>query len=84
MIPIQELLNRVRWDAAYGDAHFVLGYYDRVADAVLRVDMEEVAFPLGDHFFIEITDADGERHSVPLHRIRELWRNGDCVWRREG
>jgi hypothetical protein len=31
VIPIQDLLHRIRWDAEFGKAQFVIGYYDRVA-----------------------------------------------------
>jgi len=30
LIPIHELLSRIRWDLAFGSVYFVLGYYDRV------------------------------------------------------
>ena len=29
MIPIHELLNRVRWDPEFAKGNFQLGYYDR-------------------------------------------------------
>ena len=32
MIPIHELLNRIRWDEACDDADFVIGYCDRMED----------------------------------------------------
>ena len=30
MIPIQELLSRIRWDESFGKGDFEIGYYDRV------------------------------------------------------
>ena len=82
MIPIHELLNRIRWDEAYGDADFVIGYYDRVEDKVITVPLKELNFVKEDHFDFELLDEDGITHTVPLHRIRQVFRNGALVWER--
>lgn len=29
MIPIHELINRIRWDEALAKGNFIIGYYDR-------------------------------------------------------
>jgi uncharacterized protein (UPF0248 family) len=44
MIPIHELLARIRWDAAYARSRFVIGYWDRVAGKVLHADLREIAW----------------------------------------
>ena len=36
MIPIHDLLSRIRWDAAFARSRFVIGYWDRVAGRVLH------------------------------------------------
>jgi uncharacterized protein (UPF0248 family) len=82
MMPIQDLLHRIRWDPAFGGARFELGYYDRVEGAVLRVPFATADFPPGEHFFVEIVAPDGSVHGVPLHRIRAVWRDGVLVWER--
>jgi len=82
MIPIQDLLNRIRWDPEFGRGRFELSYYDRVEKALVRVPFERLTFPPGDHFFLEAVDADGEVHTVPLHRVREVSRDGVVIWRR--
>jgi uncharacterized protein (UPF0248 family) len=33
VIPIQDLLHRIRWDGEFGKAQFVIGYYARVASS---------------------------------------------------
>jgi uncharacterized protein (UPF0248 family) len=82
MQPIQDLLNRIRWDPEFGRGHFEIAYYDRVEKALVRVPMERVAFPPGDHFALEAVTEDGAAHSVPLHRVREVSRDGIVIWRR--
>ena len=82
MTPIQELLSRIRWDPDFAAATFAIGYYDRVAERVITVPLRDVAFPEGSRFALEITDSEGEAHTVPLHRIRVVYRNGEPIWQR--
>jgi uncharacterized protein (UPF0248 family) len=82
MIPIHELLNRIRWDRDFGRADFLIGYYDRVTDEIIRVPLAELYFEPDDHFSFELVDHAGELHSIPLHRIREVFRDGALIWQR--
>ena len=84
MIPIHELLNRIRWDHEFGDAEFVVGYYDRLEDKIIRVPLKELVFDQEDHFDFELVDEEGTTHTIPLHRIREVIRNGEPIWHRNG
>ncbi len=83
MIPIHKLLSRIRWDKEYGNADFVIGYYDRVEDRIIAVPLKELYFDKQDHFDFELIDEEGESHTIPLHRIRQVFRNGECVWQRK-
>ena len=82
MIPIQELLSRIRWDEAYGNADFVIGYYDRTQDRIVSAPLKELYFEKEDHFDFQLVDDMGETHTIPLHRIRQVFRNGELVWER--
>lgn len=84
MTPIHELLHRILWDADYGNAHFSVGYYDRVFDRVVRVSFERLRLERGQHFSFEVIGRDGVARMVPFHRVREVTRNGEVVWRRKG
>ena len=83
MIPIQDLLHRIRWDPDFGKAEFVVGYFDRLSGALVRVPMRRIRFPTGEHFAFEAVEDDGAVHNVPLHRVREVWRDGELIWHRE-
>lgn len=83
MIPIDELLNRIRWDPEYGQGEFAIGYYDRLEERIIVVPFGAVCFAPDDHFAIQVADALGQTRSVPLHRVCEVHRNGECIWRRE-
>lgn len=82
MIPIHELLARIRWDPHFGQGEFELGYLDRLEGGIVRVALGNVAFDPHDHFAVHILDADGCSHSVPYHRIREVYRDGLLIWQR--
>jgi uncharacterized protein (UPF0248 family) len=34
-------------------------------------------------FGFEAVEVGGSVHSVPYHRVRQVWRDGELIWRRE-
>lgn len=83
MMPIRELLDRIRWDPDFGRGDFQIGYYDRLQSQILRVALRDVSFDAQDHFAFRFYDDEGEEHVVPLHRIKEVYRDGERIWHRE-
>ena len=84
MIPIHELLSRIHWDAEFAAGEFELGYYDRVEDRVIRVPLKELVLHEHDHRFFQLIDAEGACHRIPMHRIREVYKDGRLIWSRPG
>jgi uncharacterized protein (UPF0248 family) len=82
MMPIHELLNRIRWDDEFAQGEFELGYYDRVEDRIIRISFNEIFFPEHDHFAFQVIDNEGEVHNIPFHRIRQVFKNGEVIWER--
>jgi uncharacterized protein (UPF0248 family) len=82
MIPIHELLNRVRWDPEFAKGNFELGYYDRTENRIITVLLKEVTFPTESPFTFELLDSEGQAHRVPFHRVREVYKDGQRIWRR--
>ncbi len=56
MIPIRELLSRIRRDKKVGRGEFIIGYYDRVEDAIIRLPLREILVRPDDHFAFDIID----------------------------
>jgi len=83
MIPIHKLLNRIKWDDKFGRAEFIIGYHDRFEKEIIKVPFKELFFDRKDHFYFKLVNDMGETHSVPLHRIREVYRDGKLIWHRE-
>lgn len=82
MIPIHELLNRIRWDPEFGQGRFTIGYFDRVAGGIVRVPLAELFFETDDRFDFHLVDDQGTTHAIPLHRIKEVYRDGELIWHR--
>lgn len=50
MIPVRELLSRIRRDKKIGRGEFVIGYSDRVEDAIIHLPLREILVRPDDHF----------------------------------
>lgn len=83
MLPIQDLLNRIRWDEKFGRGRFEIGYYDRKEDRIIRVPFTVIELPAGNHFSFRIAEESAEPASIPLHRIRIVWKDGMVIWERK-
>jgi uncharacterized protein (UPF0248 family) len=82
MTPIQDLLHRIQWDPHFGQGRFVIGYYDRVWARIVRVPFQRLSIEAGNHFTFDLVADDGSVRMVPLHRVREVWRDGKLIWQR--
>jgi uncharacterized protein (UPF0248 family) len=82
MITIEELLQRIRWDPQFGRGSFTIGYYDRIRRGIVTVPLEQIHLEPGNHFSFTAVEPDGTVHDVPFHRVREVHRDGACIWRR--
>jgi uncharacterized protein (UPF0248 family) len=82
MVPIHELLHRIRWDADFARGEFKLGYFDRVENRIIQVPLREITFPKDDPHTFELLDTEGRIHRVPLHRVREVFKDGQLIWQR--
>lgn len=84
MTPLHELLARIRWDPDFGHARFELAYFDRERRALVRLPFERIVVSPQDRFAFEAVEHDGSVHSVPYHRVRRVWRDGELIWSRDG
>ncbi|MBI4819718.1 MAG: DUF504 domain-containing protein [Deltaproteobacteria bacterium] len=80
MTPIHELLHRIRHDLDFADARFELGYYDRLEDEIIRIGLADLRQSEG---AFSIQDEQGRWQTVPLHRVRRVWRNEELIWSRD-
>ena len=83
MVPLHELLSRIHWDPEFGRGEFKIGYLDHLRDDLVYVPLYEMRPEDDNHFSFEVTDEDGKVHSVPYHRVKEVWKDGVLIWHRE-
>jgi len=82
MVPLHELLARIRWDPEFGRGDFAIGYWDRLLGRIVVVPLREVVTDPQDHFAFEACDDEGRVHRVPFHRVRQVFRDGALIWSR--
>jgi uncharacterized protein (UPF0248 family) len=82
MIPIHELLNRIRWDKEFSKGRFEIGYSDHLRDETVRVSFREMLFEEGNHFSFQVVSDEGDVLTIPFHRIREVYKDGSLIWQR--
>lgn len=83
MTPIQDLLHRIEWDPEFGKGRFTIGYFDRVLGQIIRVPLQRLHLPPGEHFSFDVEEADGMLRMVPFHRVRAVWRDDELIWERK-
>lgn len=82
MTPLHELLARIRWDPEFGRGRFVLGYLDHVAGRIVEVDLKEVGVDPDNPSLLRVWDEEGAARSIPLHRVKQVFRDGELIWQR--
>lgn len=82
MIPIHELLNKILWNSEFGKGTFEIGYFDRVAQKIMRVPFRNILLEKGNHATFQLMDANGELLTIPFHRVREVYKDGELIWNR--
>lgn len=82
MQPIQQLLNRIRWDRDFAVGRFEIAYYDRLEKRLVRVPFQTLRFTPGEHFSFALQDSCGEEHTIPFHRVHQVFKDGRLIWER--
>ncbi|CAG0987619.1 hypothetical protein ANRL3_02550 [Anaerolineae bacterium] len=70
-------------DKDFGHGEFTIGYYDRIEHGLILVPLNEIAFPKEGPGVFELTDHAGTTHTIPLHRVKAVYKNGELIWHRE-
>ncbi len=80
MIPIKDLLNKLKWDKRYKPDEYTIYYHDRFRDEMIPVDYSSIKGLEGSFMIIE---RDGDEVSIPLHRVNKVMKGRMLVWRRK-
>lgn len=80
MQSIRDLLNQIRWDPNFS-GEFEIAFVDRTQPELQRIALRDMRF--GDSSFsFQTQDELGRLVSIPLHRIRQVYRDGELIWSR--
>ena len=82
MIPINQVLSKIRWDEEYSKGHrFEIGYLDKVLGASVTVLVTDIILEKGNSFSFTIMN-ENEEITIPFHRVRTVYCDGKIIWDR--
>lgn len=82
MQPLEELLNRIKWDRDFGRGSFSVAYEDRVAGGERTVPLDSIVADPHRPRDLTFRDDEGRVIHVPLHRVRKVTKDGITIWER--
>ena len=65
MIPIKDLLNKIKWDKNENPDDYKIGYWDNVDKKIIFIDFNEIKKIEGNFLLL---DREEETY-IPLHRV---------------
>ena len=79
MMLLKELLDKIKWDKSEDPEQYSVFYLDRIAKKLVELKYKEIK-RIEDSFMVIVRD--NEETFIPLHRVKEVRRQGKLVWRR--
>lgn len=76
MIPIKDLLNKIRWDEKENPKDYDIVYIDRVLQQEIKIRFRNISKI--EKEFMTVDEA-----MIPLHRIVKVYKKGKLVWERK-
>ena len=80
MIPIHELISKIKWDQNENPEAYSLFYYDRIKKSLIEFKFTEIE-RIEDSFIKIFRDL--ELISIPFHRIKQVKKEGKIIWERK-
>lgn len=79
MIPIQDLLNKIKWDKREKPVEYSIFYFDRVQSKLIQIPYTKIKKLEGSFMVLD----NEEESNIPLHRIKKVMKNKVVVWERK-
>lgn len=76
MMPIKDLLNKIKWDEKEDPKDYEIVYMDRILQQEIKIKFKKIS-KIEENFMI-IDEA-----MIPLHRIVKVYKRGKLVWERK-
>ncbi len=71
----------MRWDPNFC-GEFEIAFVDHANPELRRMSVRDMQFDADDHFAFRCLNSEGELVTIPLHRIREVYRDEKLIWSR--
>ena len=75
MIPIKDLINKIKWDKKENPEDYSIHYLDRITQKLKKIAFTDINEIQGNFMII------GESN-IPLHRIKQVRKKGQVIWSR--
>ena len=79
MIPIQDLLNKIKWDKREAPEQYSIFYFDRILKNLIEISYARIKRIEGSFMVLD----NIEESNIPLHRIKKVMKNEVVVWERK-
>lgn len=79
MQPIQDLLNKIKWDKREAPEQYSIFYFDRILNKLIKIPYTKIKKLEGSFMVLGNIDET----NIPLHRIRKVTKNNVVVWERK-
>ena len=83
MLPLHQLLKRIRWDPEFGRGRFRIAYADHLAGGLVAIELSEFHVDPDNPFMFDVIDETGEKHSIPFHRVKQVFKDDVLIWQRQ-
>lgn len=80
MIPIKDLLNKIKWDKRENPEDYTIGYWDNMRKEILEFPFKAIK-EISENFLLIETE-EGEK-DIPLHAIKLVRKKGEQLWKRQ-
>jgi uncharacterized protein (UPF0248 family) len=79
MQPIQDLLNKIKWDKREDPEQYSIFYFDRIINKLIKIPYTKIKRIEGSFMVLD----NVEESNVPLHRIKKVAKAKVVVWERK-
>ena len=79
MQPIQNLLNKIKWDKRENPEQYIIFYFDRILNKLIKIPYTKIKRLEGSFMAL----VNEEEPNIPLHRIKKVIKNNVIVWERK-
>lgn len=79
MITVKDFLNKIKWDKREKPEGYTFFYLDRFENQLKEIKCLDIKRIEGNLIIIQ---KEGEEINIPMHRIKEIKKDNEIVWKR--